>query len=71
MVTRGRREPFPDCRHKGFGKICHRCQQGKAAQETAAQRDPKKQAGEKLQLEGRAVALLASTEKKSQVPTNG
>ena len=25
MVTRGRRQPF-DCGHKGFGKICHRCQ---------------------------------------------
>ena len=25
--TRGQREPFPGCGHRGYGKFCHRCVQ--------------------------------------------
>ena len=70
-VSRGRREPFPDCRHKGFGKFCHRCQQAKAMQEKAAKLDSKKDASEILELQAKATKLLASTEKKVAVVSNG
>jgi len=70
-TTRGRREPFPDCRHKGFGKFCHRCQQAKVMKEKASKLDPKKEASEILELQTKAAKLLASTEKKVAVVANG